>query len=250
MELFIRKRKTSPHIFLHLHKCGGTTLMNTIDVNYNPRKIFVIDGSRYRESYNEFKNLPIRTQKDIDLLRGHHFYGAHEYLRKGAIYFTMLREPHARLASLYNYLRDIDLYKEINKNDMSLAPFLDSGLAMAADNGITRMLTNNDFDALSHGAIPLALAEQAINNLKTNFVALGLTEEFDKSLFLFQQKLAWKKLPSYEVKNKTNTQFVTTEAVYEFFDENPEYKRYIKADLLVYEYAKNWFTKNYLALNS
>src|SRR5690606_34597193 len=99
---FFRK-KQGPHIFLHIHKCGGTSLMNCLDANYKKDNIFVINGSNYRESYAAFKNLDSKKRKSLDLLRGHHFYGSHEYLRDSATYFTMLREPISRLISLYNY---------------------------------------------------------------------------------------------------------------------------------------------------
>lgn len=104
------KTKPWPHIFLHLHKSGGTSLMNCIDANYFKNNIHVIDGADYRNSYNNFKNESVSYREKLDLLRGHHFFGSHNYLRKNAVYFTMLREPVGRLCSLYNYLREINFF--------------------------------------------------------------------------------------------------------------------------------------------
>lgn len=218
--------------------------MDCIDLNYKGRNIYVIEGNRYRDSYNEFKKLSIATRKRIELLRGHHFFGSHEYLRKGAVYFTMLREPYSRFASLYNYLREIDLYKDINRKEMGFAEFLDSGLAMAADNGITRMLTNRDFAEVSNGEITEDLAEQAIQNLEEHFSVIGLMEQFDESMRLFRIKLNWNKMPPYTVSNKTNKKLVSVNDAAAFFEMNKSYKKYISADLKVYEYAKKRFKEN------
>ena len=234
-------QKKGPHIFLHLHKCGGTTLMNCIDQNYDSNRIFAINGARYRDSYNEFKALPKKKRTKIDLLRGHHFFGSHAYLRDTAVYFTMVREPYDRLASLYNYLRHIDLYTEINQQDMDLAAFLDSGLAMAADNGMARMLTANDFDTLPNGEVSANLASEALENITSHFAAVGIMEEFDASLQLFKQTLGWEVVPSYEVKNKLGQKQMEAEAVKDFFETNPEYKRYIHADVRIYEEVRTRF---------
>ena len=219
--------------------------MNSIDVNYEKDKIHSIDGSKYRESYLEFLKQDSRYQKRIDLLRGHQFYGAHKYMRKGAVYFTMLREPMSRLASLYNYLREIDLYSVVNEKNMNLGSFLDSGVAMAADNGMTRMLTNKDFDKIPNGEISSAHALEAIDNLERNFKVVGLTEKFNESLELFRIKLKWNSVPTYAKENVTKRKALIQTNVAEFFDEHQEYRRFVNADLMVYEYAYSRFQKEF-----
>lgn len=235
------KQKKQPHIYLHIHKSGGTSLMNTIDVNYDKNNIYEINGETYRSSYKDFKNKDKNYREKIDLLRGHHFFGSHEYLRDDAVYFTMLREPISRLCSLYNYLVEIDLYKPINEESMSFEAFLESGLAMAADNGMTRMLTDHDFDKVANGIIKENLADEAIKNLEDYFVAVGLTENFETSLKLFQTKLDWKIIPPLKIDNKTKEKKITKEEVESIFNSNKKLKRFIAADLKVYEYAKQRF---------
>lgn len=239
--MFIRKKR--PHIFLHLHKSGGTSLMNCIDLNYSKNNIHVIDGADYRNSYEKFKNESDSNRRKIDLLRGHHFFGSHYYLRSNAVYFTMLREPISRLCSLYNFLIEIKLYKEINDFNMSFGDFLESGLAMAADNGMTRMLTNNDFDKIPNGEVQMNLAEQSIININNKFIAVGITEEFETSLKLFKQKLNWTSTPKFRIDNKTTKKKISNEEVYNFFEKNKDMRRFIEADLKVYAYAKEIFLK-------
>ncbi|UKM63635.1 sulfotransferase family protein [Flavobacteriaceae bacterium GSB9] len=240
-KLFLNKKQ--PHIFLHIHKSGGTSLMNTIDVNYNKKNIHVINGKTYRASYQDFKGKDKSYRNKIDLLRGHHFFGSHKYLRGNAMYFTMLREPVSRLCSLYNYLLEIDLYKPINEEKMSFKTFLESGLAMAADNGMTRMLTNHDFDKVPNGEVNENLSEEAIENLENYFVAVGLTEHFEASLELFKTKLDWKKIPILKVDNSTKHKKISKKEVEAIFITNQELNRFIAADLKVYQYAKQRFFK-------
>ncbi len=242
--------KKSPHIFLHIHKSGGTSLMNSIDANYAKEKIYVIDGTDYRNSYDYFKKQPLSYRKKIDLLRGHHFFGSHQFLRKNAVYFTMVREPLARLCSLYNYLREIDLYSTINKQDMGLKQFLDSGLAMAADNGITRLLTNNDFDKVPNGMIKESHALEAIQNLKQHFAVIGITERFEDSISLFKYILGWKVLPQVKADNKTSVKLIEVKQVQSFFKNNDDYCKYIHADVMVYRYVYKQFQKAIKSLNT
>lgn len=242
IKLFFNKK--APHIFLHLHKSGGTSLMNCIDVNYEKAKVHVIDGEDYRNSYAKFMNRSVKYRKKIDLLRGHHFFGSHYYLRENAVYFTMLREPISRLCSLYNFLIEKKFYQEINSRNMSFKEFLESGLAMAADNGMTRMLTNNDFDKTPNGDVKISLAEVAINNLKNKFVVIGLTEEFETSIKLFTERLNWTVTPEYRIDNKTYQKKISLEEVHSFFESNKDMQRFIATDLKVYSYAKEKFLED------
>lgn len=218
--------------------------MNCIDVNYLNSSIYVINGEDYRNSYDKFKNESAVNRREIDLLRGHHFFGSHNYLRGNAVYFTMLREPISRLCSLYNFLIEINLYQEINKDNMSFGDFLESGLAMAADNGMTRMLTNNDFDKIPNGEININLATEAINNIKDKFIAVGITEEFDTSLKLFKEKLNWTIIPDYTIDNKTSQKKISYKEIYNFFEANKKMQRFINADLKIYNFVKEKFLRD------
>lgn len=217
------------------------SLMYTLDVNYTKDRVYAISGRDYRNSFLSFKMMPKRKRKKIDLLRGHQFFGAHEYLRNGAVYFTMMRNPFSRLASLYNYLREINLYQEINQDEYTLQQFLDSGLAMAADNGMTRMLTDRDFDKVANGLVDETLAKEAIKNLEEHFCAIGIQEEFDNSVRLFSHKLGWDNLPEKVHRNRTIDKRLDYAQVKDFFGSNPKYLRFIQCDLKVYQYALKRF---------
>lgn len=124
---------------------------------------------------------------------------------------------------------------------MGFKAFLESGLAMAADNGMTRMLTNNDFDEIPNGKVPVELAYEAIENLENSFKAIGLTEEFDDSLKLFKAKLGWHSVPNYNKDNVTSNKTTTHQDLNTFFTNNTEMQRFIHADVIVYAYVKEKF---------
>ncbi len=91
-------------IFLHIPKTAGTTLNRIIEWQYNPLSIFTMDPYRIRATPERLKQLPEARRRRLRMVRGHFYYGVHEYLPQGSTYITMLREPVARfLSSYYSY---------------------------------------------------------------------------------------------------------------------------------------------------
>src|SRR5436190_12993174 len=91
-------------IFLHIPKTAGTTLNRIIEWQYNPLSIFTLDPYRFRATAERFKTLPEARRRRFRVVRGHLYYGLHEFLPQGATYITMLREPVARLLSTYAFI--------------------------------------------------------------------------------------------------------------------------------------------------
>ena len=91
-------------IFLHIPKTAGTTLNRIIEREYSPFAIFTMDPHRIRATAERFKRLPEGRRRRFHVVRGHLFYGIHQFLPQGATYITMLREPVARLLSSYYFV--------------------------------------------------------------------------------------------------------------------------------------------------
>src|SRR5205809_504382 len=91
-------------ILLHIPKAAGTTLNRIIEWQYNPLSIFTIDPHRIRATPERFKTLSEQRRRQLRVVRGHMFYGIHEFLPQGAAYITMLRDPVARLLSAYSFI--------------------------------------------------------------------------------------------------------------------------------------------------
>jgi hypothetical protein len=230
--------KSNIHIFIHLHKTGGTTMMNLLDVIYKDKSVYTIDGKRYRESLNEMLKL---ERKDFDLIKGHQFFGTHTSTQRQAIYFSMVREPVSRVVSLYNYLKTIDLYPEINNHKMSIIDFMDSRLSLSADNGMTRFLAGADIDQVPCGHCTRQTLNMALSNVDKHFVAVGLSEKFDESLLLYQKLLGWKRYPYYLNRNITRKNFLSIENI----DQNELSKLYdrLYCDVILYNVIATRFKK-------
>jgi hypothetical protein len=238
-------------IFIHIHKSGGTTMMHLLNDHYEKEKIFSIDGTRYKSSMDEF--LSNKSDNKYDLIKGHQFYGVHKFLSNEARYFAILRDPFERILSLYNFLRQINLYPEINKNNLTITEFVKSGLALAADNGMVRFISGVDRDEASYGKITDLHLKKAIENIEEKFCFVGLSEYFDLSLLSVASWLKWVNTPLYKSKNITNASFKNSSLT---VDDYLFLTDYLKFDICLYNYIKSQFFysvknaigKNYLSL--
>ena len=183
-------------IFIHIHKSGGTTLKDVLDRCYAGKSVYEIEGHRYRESYQELLGqLKTDSHSDYDLIKGHQLYGVHEYLKGESRYFAMLREPISRMLSLFNFLRQIDLYPEINAENMDLIAFAKSGLAFAADNGMVRFIAGVSLEDCPYGNLDESHLDKALSNIQNHFCFVGLSEQFDLSLLVLHKQLNWSRKP-------------------------------------------------------
>ena len=196
------------HIFLHIHKSGGTTLKEVLNRCYGPEGVVEIDGRRYRESYKEIvADLQSGSLASPELIKGHQLFGIHQHIQGQSQYFTMLREPISRTVSLFNLLRQIDLYPEINSQQMDLIAFAKSGLAFAADNGMVRFIGGISLEDCPYGQLSEIHLQQALQNLAQHFTFVGLSEQFDLSLLAMHKQMQWKRKPLYVSENVTSGNF-------------------------------------------
>jgi hypothetical protein len=226
-------------IFLHIPKTAGTTLLRILDRQYPPEVVHSF-GADAHQSVVEYKALGEETRNKIRLLRGHMAYGLHEYLPNAAGYFTVLREPVARVISYYNFIRrtpDHYLYDEVIGKDLSLHALLESGLPLMMNDAQVRLLSGV-WGEPEFGEVSLAMLETAQQNLADSFIVVGLTEQFDKTLLLLKEKLNWQQDISYQRLN------VTRQGVSEkrLPKETVELiKRVNRQDIALYAYAQDLF---------
>jgi hypothetical protein len=186
-------------IFLHVHKTAGTTLNTVLTYQYGWNSSVQIDQSKRQEERQKLEEMPQKQLQQIKLLRGHIPFGWHNLLPGNSVYITCLRDPVDRLISQY--------YKSKQTPDSvggRLVAKYDTLLEFVESKTSTR--TNNDFVRQFSGMNPpygectndmLALAKK---NLEKHFVAVGLTEQFDKSLIIIARALRWRK-PLFYVRN-------------------------------------------------
>jgi hypothetical protein len=222
-------------VFLHIPKTAGSTLNSIITRQYRARDIYSIDGKRVMESMEEFKQLPKNELEKIKLLRGHMYFGLHEYLPMPSTYITIFREPIERAISTYYYIRreTIHQHYEIANQTQDIKDYIVQAKPKQLDNGQTRLLAGMDAIDVEFGDSSSQMLEAAKNNLKKYFSVVGTTEKFDETLILIKQKLGWN-LPLYAKKNVTNKRPKKKQIPQDIIDTIVELNQ---LDLELYKYA-------------
>jgi hypothetical protein len=125
---------------------------------------------------------------------GHISYGTHTVIARPSSYYAMLRDPVDRVISYYHHA--MTHFPRFKANRMSLMKFLERK-DKQLDNHQTRILSGvrAPFKGCSKDSL-----WAAIDNINSDFCAVGITEMFDDSLLLLSQVLGWK-TSKYERRN-------------------------------------------------
>lgn len=205
-------------IFFHLPKTGGTTLNGILFKNFNRNQNW---NFSFYEGKSEINNMmeAIKAGK-ISLISGHMAFGLHNYLKDYKYnYFTLLREPIARIQSYYHHFQRLPQERKVDfigvekkfatrdAADWSIADLLQMKISNQIDNGYTRNLA-------AEGGFPITLADKkdlnkedldkAKNNLYKYIDVIGITEEYNKSLLILQKFLGIEDI--FYVRNNTTKQ--------------------------------------------
>ena len=192
-------------IFLHIPKAGGSTLNSILKRQYKSATIFSIDSKRVVESMEEFKQLPNQQLEKIKLLKGHMYFGLHEYLPVPSTYITVVREPVDRVISMYYFVLREKKHKHYKRatSAKDLKDYIFKVRAKQLNNFQTRLLAGMNSLEVEFGNCSNEMLEAAKNNLRKYFSVVGTTARFDETLILLKQKLGWH-LPLYARMNVTN----------------------------------------------
>src|SRR5438132_5483132 len=99
-------------IYLHLPKCGGTTLSRIIEWEYPPMRIFSDDPSFFRWSFYKLCQWPRERLARMRVFKGHMPFGLHRRLPQPATYITVLRDPVERVISEYYFAKHYRLHPQ------------------------------------------------------------------------------------------------------------------------------------------
>ncbi len=188
-------------VFVHVPKAAGTTLHRVIEDQYPPARI--LDFADPERAEQALSTAAPETLAEIEVLKGHVYYGVHRHFQQPPRYVTLLRHPVARVASHYRYVRnkpDHYLHTAVVEGDLDLAAYAQGTLSRELRNGQVQMFSARarELDECDEGCL-----EEATRVLADEFAVVGLAERFDESLLLMQESLGWSS-PYYVPENRSS----------------------------------------------
>ena len=200
-------------VFIHIPKTGGKTLSTAIRLKYGTDTITW--DSRY-QPLDRMSEIPIERRRAARAVTGHLHFGVDRAIGRDCDYLTVLREPVARVISMYNFIRGNPrnwLHHRVAASDIGLEEFAREAVDPTVDNEQTRLLSGRGSgDLLGLGPDgrlrapsepPREVTPQDLEAAKRNlerFCVVGLTERFDETFILIRRALGWR-LPLYETRN-------------------------------------------------
>ena len=248
-------------IFLHIHKTAGTTLHRIMERQYNPFRIFTLEGRMIERSVAHFKKLPERRRAKLRVVKGHLSFGLHKFLPQPSTYITFLRDPVERAISSYFYARGNPVnvfHKRIHREKLDLPRFLD--LTRWNDNLQCKVLAGIEraefcpraiFQAAARPGAPAPdpafdrwsnaeTLEKAKQNLARHFGFVGLTEKFAEGLVVLRHLFGWN-LSSYasfrKSRNRPGRERLPQAAI-------DAARAHNALDIQLYEFGKTLFKKS------
>lgn len=198
-------------IFIHIHKCGGSSLASVIRRNlyHPPGQLIPADGIASLKPQGLVKSI-LRTAQRDGYVMGHLGYGTHRIFASPCRYFTMLREPKSRLISLWRHaVVTPNAYYHKAAKDLSFPAFLAQRRPLELDNGLVRFLSgdlageNVFINPKPFGTLDESDLQRALANLEHGLAGFGLVEQFDESVLLMKTQIGLRHC-FYERRNESS----------------------------------------------
>lgn len=198
-----RKRKPGPAVlFMHIPKTAGIAFREAITANYRESEIAYLYGTAPGYLVGDLRRLPLQQRRELRFVAGHFQYGIHHALPQEALYFTIVREPAARILSHYTFLQQTepDLLK-VGGRALELETLLAQRRHIHFDNPLVRHFGSIDESEFPPGAIDQALYEKALYYLKTGFAFVGHQEYSADAFGRLRRRFGWDARAELEIVN-------------------------------------------------
>ncbi len=177
--------------FVHLPSCGGTTLWSILRHYYGPENVLRFAGvPGDSEKYSDVRDSNPRYAR-LSVIGGH--TGIVEAIERcpSRALITFMRDPIERVLSVY--------HRRIRNGRWHPDPALQ-------DRDILRFCNpSNDVSSFSKYYSPAMSAEASLDDIKQmmtrHLAVVGLTSQFNVSLFLLADHLGWDAVPTYDRRN-------------------------------------------------
>lgn len=218
-------------VFIHIPKTAGQTL-HFVALRGFPQQETIHRNILDRSVDEEMEKIPFSQRSGARLVWGHLPYGVHRHIPRRCEYITVLREPTARVISVYKHILKTpghELHNRLIGEQTGLESYVESGIDEGqTDNSQTRQLSGRQFGSLDRGAL-----DEAKRNLE-GFLLIGLTERFEESFVMLRRSLRLHTPPLYVYRNVSTPLEASESAMSLIRDRNA-------LDFELYAFARNLF---------
>jgi hypothetical protein len=176
---FPRESELHKIAFIHIRKTAGTTLLEAVGQNYQPKQQLSLDGRPQNITRTLYSLLNLGNTP-VSFVYGHVGFGITKYLTPDFKTITILRDPIQRSISQYFFLQE--------RKEAGASYFQNNSLAYAIeDPEVNHLFTNVQTRALSSQTVLISDKpasemnetdlKSALQNLKLLYM-VGFTEEF------------------------------------------------------------------------
>ena len=218
-------------IFLHIPKTAGTSLRTLVEQAYPAGACVDIYSANSADFYETIRHDVDKAQ----VLYGHTSYGIHQWFGLEPRYIAFVRNPIARVVSLYNHLRrhkKSPHYTDIHAGGMTLRDMIQAEISVETNNHMVRIIGGYGGTETTDNT---AILDNAIAHIEQHFEFVGLTERMPESVNILAQRLGWGRQLRILRLNVTPP-FPEIDAA-----TSATIKEYNRLDLMLYEYVEKHF---------